>query len=253
MSHDLQTLLELVKDRTGYPVSVTPLAEQSSHITMRSATRETPVHAIFPNPRYERFANYLVAAQCAMLLIKWADPRGVLDFVPDEEAVAKFVVPVEKAFERHGVPPSSAQQAANSLVRGLLLQLVSSPIEILSVEWCFRECPSLRSEQQVYVMAHLRELSSTLAPDVREMTPSQIYNPTVTMNAAYTLNWAKLSGETVGLLPYEALGFKKPAEILLDSLGAIPADAPDISKRATDEWAARLNLAGLYRWSLRQT
>ena len=81
MSPELIKLFALVEDRTGYPVSVTPMENQSSHVSMRSATRDTPVHAIFPNPRYERFANYLVAAQCAMILFKWADPRGVSDFV----------------------------------------------------------------------------------------------------------------------------------------------------------------------------
>src|SRR5687768_5263269 len=108
MSPDLTELFALVKTRTGYPVSVTPMEGQASHVSMRSATREAPVHAIFPNPRYEQFANYLVATQCAMILFKWADPGGVSDFVTNDEKSAALRQEVAGAYQGHGFDKATA-------------------------------------------------------------------------------------------------------------------------------------------------
>jgi hypothetical protein len=209
---------------------------------MRSATCDTPVHAIFPNPRYERFANYLVAAQCAMILFQWADPQGVSDFIVNDPKADVLKRKIVGTFQGQGMPAATAKQYAESLVNGLLRQLTSSPLEILSVDWCFREYPELRVEQEAYVNAHLRELSATLAPNIRKMTPREIYDRAVPMNAAYTLRWADLSGERVGLLPYETLGFVKPARDLLNDLENIPSDAPDVYCRRYTEVKKRSSL-----------
>jgi hypothetical protein len=252
MSPDLKEVFALVEARTGYPVSVTPLAGQLNHVSMRSATREAPVHAIFPNPQYERFANYLVATQCAILLFKWADPQGVSDFIANDETVDVLREKITRDYRGRGFDVAAAMQHADRLVTGLLMQLASTPLEILSIDWCFQKFPALRGEQEVYVNAHLRELSATLAPKVRKMVPEEVYTPTVTMNAAYTLGWTNVSGDATGLLPYEALGFARIGLDLLNDLKNIPADAADVYQRSVDAWAARLNLKEFYHWSLRR-
>jgi len=249
--HDLQDLFDLVKDRTGYPVSVASLEEQSSHVSMRSASRGTPVHAIFPNPRYERFANYLVATQCLMILLKWADPEGVFDLVVDDQKADALKRKIMGGLAGGGLTDSATMQYAQSLVSGLLLQLQSAPLEMLSVESCFRDYPRWRAEQRSYVTAYLREISSTLAPDIRKATPPDVYDRVVKMNAAYTLGWAEISGEAGGLLPYEALGFAKAGRDLLNDLKSIPSGTPDIYRRSVDAWAVRLGLGGWYHWSPR--
>ena len=160
---------------------------------------------------------------------------------------------IASASRVHGFDVATAMQDADHLVTGLLLQLTSTPLEILSVDWCFHKCPDLRGEQEAYVSAHLRELSATLAPNIRKTVPREVYDRVATMNAAYTLGWTEFSGESTGLLPYEALGFIKPGRDLLIDLKSIPADAPDVYRRSVDAWAARLNLTGWYHWNVRQT
>ena len=70
----------MVEERTGFRVAVTPKPDLSTHASMQSATAALPVHQIFVNPKYENVADYLVAMQCAMLLLKWSDPEHVVDF-----------------------------------------------------------------------------------------------------------------------------------------------------------------------------
>ena len=107
---DLDRVKEMVKQRTGYAVSVTPSTSIQSHAAMQSATRDVPVHMVLINPKCEKFGNYLVAAQCAMLLIKWASPRRISDFTVSDQNKASIEAPLhdEDVSQRIAASGSSA-------------------------------------------------------------------------------------------------------------------------------------------------
>ena len=52
---DLDKVIGLVKQKTGYPVSVTPSSEIQTHSSMKSATDNIPVHSILVNPKYDQY------------------------------------------------------------------------------------------------------------------------------------------------------------------------------------------------------
>jgi hypothetical protein len=250
---DSKMLFALVKERTGYPVVVMPMEGNSGHVSMRSAGRDNPSHLIFLNPAYERFANYLIATQSALILLKFGDPARVFDFTGFDEKTAKLAASVGTELQEKGVAKAEAPKMAEFLVRRLMLLLTSAPLEILAMRWCYNEWPDLRGEQTNYITMYLRELSAGLAPALRQQFPSTIYDRVTKMNAAYTLAWAELSGERGGLLPYEALGYAKPGQELLNDLEGFSVETPDVYRRSVDAWASRLDLEGWYRWSPRQT
>jgi hypothetical protein len=80
MHSDVDRILALVTEKTGYPATVSFDPDMSLHSKMQSASVSSPVHVIFLNPKFSETSNYLVANQCAMLLIKWADPKRIPDF-----------------------------------------------------------------------------------------------------------------------------------------------------------------------------
>ncbi len=92
MSHkEVEKVLKIVEIQTGYPVSVTPRADISTHSAMKTASKVMPVHAIFVNTKHESVGNYLVVIQCAMILIKWAHPKYIYGLSPREEVVSEVV------------------------------------------------------------------------------------------------------------------------------------------------------------------
>lgn len=96
MHPDVEKILKLVQERTGYSVTVTRSEDVSAHSIMKTASVNNPVHLIMLNPKYQHVANYLVASQCAMILIKWANPKRIPDLaVRDDEieALARRLVP----------------------------------------------------------------------------------------------------------------------------------------------------------------
>jgi hypothetical protein len=249
---DLDRVIEMVKQKTGYPVSVTPSSSIQTHAAMRSATRDMPVHMVLVNPKYEKFSNYLVTAQCAMLLIKWADSERIPDFSVADQRKASIEADLMKKTSHKGIPEAAQRQFVSQLVSGLLLQLASVPMELVVLDWCHRECHGLREEQELEVHANLRELSANLDPKIREMVPGEIYERSVAMNAAFVLRWSHLTGNLQALLPYRALGFLQKGEQLINLLEAIPAGALDLYPRVVDAWAKELVMNGWYSWIYRK-
>ena len=70
------------------------------------------------------------------------------------------------------------------------------------------------------------------------------------MNAALALNWARLSGSRMCLLPYESTGHVAAGQKLLDAVDAASAHTSENYMRTVDAWAAELSLRTLYRWEL---
>jgi hypothetical protein len=247
----LDAVFALVLERTGFPVVVTSSPEQATHVSMRAATKEFPVHSVLLNPKYQDSANYLIAIQCAGILFKWADPRGIWDFVENREKADFLRAKIAKKTERKGIPPENATRFADANVSGLLQQLASMPLEILSLQWFHSTFPELRGEQELYVSGYLREISAVMNPKIREMCPPEIYEKSVAMNAAFTLAWCALAGSDVALIPYEAVGSLNLGRELSAALEGIKPFGPDSYVGAVDAWGAKLDMADWYTWQLR--
>jgi hypothetical protein len=249
VNEDLRGLLGVVERQTGYAVAITR-GDIRTHSAMVSASLDQPVHAVYINPQYEKWGDYLAAMQCAMLLIKWADPTRIPDFGLDKQVVTLHVQRIARKVK--GLPASSAVQYAHMVVTGLLQQVNSVPMQMMAMEICRKHCPSLWTQQQESVANELREMAGVLAKRVREMSPKEIYERSVAINAAYVYNWAEESGDHSVTLPYEALGYSKMGVELLNAYRAVDRDSKDSYPVAVDAWAHMLDIVGWYTWSYRK-
>lgn len=240
-SPDVDRILSLVKEKTGYPVSVSLDSTMTLHSMMNAATEASPVHVILLNPKYDRMSNYLVATQCAMILLKWADPKRITNFgftADHLQRLASKLCP-ERPFSK---------ELLTYLIQPLLHQLVSEPGQIMSAEWLWKEFPGLRDEQRLHMTADLRGASACLSPQVKEVTPKAVFEKSAIMGSAYALWWSQIEGSQVALLPYKAMGYLKKGQELLDALNAIPANDKERWMKVVDAWAHKLELNGYYLW-----
>lgn len=244
MHPDVDRILKQVRDKTGYSATVVREESLPSQSSMKIASAKNPAHYIMVNPKYEHTANYLVTLQCAAILLKWSDPKRIPEFavrVDALEAYAKRMIP-----EQH-IPVDGKVY----LLRHLLVQLASLPAELMSADWCYRECPALRDEQRLCMTAQLREASVVLSPKIRDLTPKVIFDRNAVMNSVLTLWWAQVEGSKVALLPYQALGFLKEGEELFGDFHSVPVGDPQRHPKVVDLWAARLDLMDGYHWQFR--
>ncbi len=248
MNLELQELLNSVEQATGYTVSVTT-KEISTHASFVSATPERPVHAVFINPKYAQWGDYLLAMQCSMILIKWKDITRIPDFSPDPQIVNNQIRNISGKMEN--IPAPAAQKFSSMLISGLLQQLNSIPIQMMAVEICRDRCPSLHRQQNESIQNELREMTSVLDKKIQSTTPQEIFERCVAMNAAYSYHWAEVSGDASITLSYQAAGFCAKGKELLGAYKTIDPKSVTRYQETVDSWAGYLNLNGWYTWRYR--
>ncbi len=220
---------------------------------MISARPEMPVHTIRVNKAKLHSADYIVAGQCAMILRLWSNPVRIPVFSPIPEKFRYFVERGVNSLSSAKVPAHLVQQASVQLAQGVLNQLRSMPIEIMTIRDCQRQCPDLIELQREAVETQLRLHSESFAPRIRSFAPEQIWKQNVSMNSAYALNWSELSGTKLPLLPYQSTGFGEVAAQLMADVNAHPEATSEQYTRTVDAWAARLGLRTLYQWEYRNS
>ncbi len=244
-------LIAQVEQTTGFKVIIDTIDDISEDAQMISARPELPVHTIRVSKAKLPTAEYVVAIQCAMLLRIWSDPKRIPVFSPIPEKVRYLADRTASSKPISQLPAKLAQQTSVRFAEGLLNQLRSMSIEILTIRDCHAQCPDLHHMQADAVEAQLRRLSENFAPKVRSMAPEAVWRNNVSMSSAYALNWSKLTDSPLAMLPYQSAGFSDTAAKLLTELDTREAKTSALYTQAVDAWAEHLGLRTLYRWEFR--
>ncbi len=247
-SPDTQKMMDLVEENTGYKVALSTSSEIATHGQMTSASKHNPMHLINVSTKYPKYGDYIVAIQCAMLLIKWRHPKKLPNFALRNDKIKYLVNKFSKKKELNKTHDHVAQQYSRMIVQGILQQLNSIPSEMMAIDMCFELCPGLHSQQAESIKNTLRELTSVLNPRIRKQTPSEIFEKNAAMNTAFALHWCKYSNETTSLTPFKVLGFLHKGQELFDAYETINKDSPDRYVATIDAWAKILKMSTWYKW-----
>ena len=245
---DTQHMIDLVERQTGYRVTVDVISGIYEHAQMISARPGAPGHLIRVNVDYRQHADYIVAVQCGMLLLLWSDPANVPGMAFEKAKCHYLADKWAKTKQLADLPADSAVAKARFYMEGLLKQVNSGPLEIRVANLIFASCPSLRDMQAELLNTQLRGISEAFSPKIKDRVPPEVFQKNVSMNAALALNWARLSGSRLCLLPYESTGYTGTGQKLLDAVDAEPGQTSANHLRIVDSWAGQLAMRTLYQW-----
>ncbi len=251
-SAGLEKLIVKVEERTGYKVNVTSDTGMSVDARMRLASRDNPHHIIFVNSERAEFGDYITAIQCAMILLLWSDPDNIPRFAHKNDKVEYLIDKTAKSPPFKKLNPKLSYTAAKMNVEGLLNQMQSMPAEMGAVKMCRELCPDLVEMQAISVTRTMRTNSKVLTPQCRDMSPPGIYEKSVAMNAAFAVNWDRLTGGTVAALPYRGLTSFQLAEKLIKAYDYFAEEEKGGHVKTVDAWADTLQLKHLYTWEFRK-
>lgn len=252
MNQDTQKLFDIVAQKTGYKVSVGQTKDITSYARMVAASQANPMHIIDVNEKYHKLGDYIVAVQCAMLLIKWANPDKIPSFVIRDEKVNYLIDKCSKYSALSNLPGDQSRQFARMICHGLLHQLQSQPLEMMAIAYCRQNCPVLIDLQNETVNTSLREATASLGPKIQAMTPPDIFEKNAIMNAAFAINWARLTGSDIAVLPFKSMGYYDKGYDLFRIFESISDDDPDRYVKNVDGWAPMLQLSSFYEWHFRK-
>jgi hypothetical protein len=248
---DTARLIALVEQETGYRVTLGTTDTAVGDAEMVSAAAAHPAHVINVSSRSLAVADYITAVQCVMLLTMWSHPRGVPQFQLVDEKIRYAVGKVGRWKGLSRYPKHMVDVTARAMFTGLLHQLLSTPSELLGIEYCYRECKSLRQQQADAVNASIRRNTQSLTPQVRELAPPDLYERNQSMCAALARFWCDLIGSEVAMLPYKSIGMDKKAEVLLAHWRESAGSLGERSVATVDKWADWMGLRSFYTWGFR--
>lgn len=249
---DTQKILKQVEDQTSYRVVLGTTDKAVGDAEMVAAAPGHPVHLINVSNRSLQFSDYIVAVQCSMILIMWSHPEGIPEFRPNAAMVSEAAIRAASFPGLAKLPRRDAEQMGQLMVNGLLHQLLSTPSELLAIEYCFNECPSLHALQAEVMNASLRRNSGSLKPEIRETTPPDIFENSQTMCAALARYWCGVIGSKIPMLPYLSLGIEDRANLLLHKFIGATGTLGQRSVSTVNGWADELGLRSMYQWTFRK-
>jgi hypothetical protein len=249
MTHpDTQNLINLVEEVTGYRATIDVIDGINESARMVSARPGSPAHLISVNSKQVRYADYIVAIQCGMLLVLWSDPSRVPNMVSESAKCDYWGKRWAQSKQLRSLPQGGAMKMAGFYLQGLIHQLQSMPLEIRVTRFCFETCPGLRDMQYEMVTANLRQLSEVFSPQIRAQAPAEVFDRNVAMNAALAKAWGDLIESKLPMIPYEATGFLERAEKLVAAVDALPEATSESHLKSVDSWAEQLGMSSLFRW-----
>ena len=181
----------------------------------------------------------------------WSQPAGVPEFRLVAEKVKEAAFRAANFQGLAMLPRPQAESMGQTMVTGLLQQLRSTPSELLGIEYCYNECPSLRQMQAEAVNANLRKNTESLKPEIKEFTPPDIYEKSQIMCAALARFWCGVIKSNLPMLPYVSIGVEDRANVLLHKFLKATGSLGERSVKTVDAWAEDLDLKGMYKWTFR--
>lgn len=250
LSESTQKILRMVEAQSGIPVHVAADPNLPGTILAKVVMARAPLalHRVLYRPDSSSPPDYLICQQAGGILRFFAAaPDKRFDFASSPQgvdAVERLVKahPVGKALPTHALP-----QFRQMLLDSLLSHLRSIPVGMRVDHWLATEFSELADLQKASILRQLDDALLTLAPQHREVTPSEIFEATQAITAAFALYWAGQLNQPQLALPFKAAGFLQTGQELL----AIWESTPDLAENdraLIDAWADKLGLAGWYQW-----
>ena len=239
-----QRALNDLEELSGKPVVLQedPRLPNLARIQIASAPR--PVHVLNYSPGAVPELPYLVCFQCGLAkraLLAAPDERFNVASTDDTYQQVEKLVRDQKA-----IPANMISTYSQMITDGLGTQLRSMPIGIRVDRALYLDHPELRDLQRAAAERSMKDNVGCLHPSIRAQAPAPILRATASMNAAFALGWARLWNEDSHNVPYRLAGFLEQAEMLLDSLDAIP-DSPTYDRELVSKWATLLKIDRLFR------
>ena len=245
LSPDVSSILKQIESLSSIPVEVHADSTLRRPGRVLIARGERRSHLCTYNPNLQT-ADYYVAFEAAFILRLFETPAdGRVQFAETGEGLRE-IEKLESAMLSK-FPPAGRKQFQQQVHDGLLSQLRSQPVGMRINEWLREAHPGLAEVQRQGIEMEQREAVQVLAPDLRSITPRNVYEASTAMNAAVAL-WAdRLLGISRYAVPYEAAGLAERGRDLLAIADSIPA-APARDRERVDRWGEKLGLSTWFQW-----
>lgn len=239
------SLLEHLKEQSGYPVSCVDDPSLKTAATVSMGSPDRPIHIIRFRPN-EPFIDYLIAVQASYAIRLFSTPPDKRFQLSATESYREQVC-IEVKRLNPNLNERLVGELGSQLFDGLMLQVRSCPTGILVDLWLYRDYPGLRSQQAQHLLSQCQENVKCLSGTYDLSFPEKIVRGNRAMNAAHAFFASDLLQQPHLIVPYRAVGLEKIALSLLKEVTAQPIDVFD-DRALITAWGDQLGISDWFRW-----
>ncbi len=243
-----KTIIGQLEDLTCKKLLLVDAESLSTHATLQMAKAADPAHVFRYRGNMKQHLPYLVASQCGLVTrVLHAKPELRFELSSTPSLPEEFQKLARVRMQKIGksLPENSLVELSAIFQRALGVQLRSIPVTLRVEASIAQEFPSLKDMQRACTLQQLNEGMATLAPNVRQNIPDEIFDPSAGMNAAMAGYWSNVFGDEGLIVGYKATGFWETGFKLLDHFNRIPSD-PDHDRELVQSWIETLDLQHWY-------
>jgi len=241
-----------LEEKSGYLVTVKEEPALPTLATIRIARGNILAHILSYKPGAKNESpDFAICWQCAFALRMFEcppDQRYLIAGSPEGERALIAILKVPNGIlQNYHLDKAQHEAFKQQLLSGLITHLRSVPIGLRVSERLTLDYPELLELEPLHVEKELAIAKESLSVRVRESMPSEIYNPTQAINAAYALFWAVRLEKPRIVNSFHLNGFDGSGQKLLNIYESIPSD-PAHDNELIDRWADHLKIRSWYSW-----
>jgi hypothetical protein len=245
-------IITILEKKSGYIVDVKQDPSLATFATIRIARGNLPAHILIYRPGEKNEApDFAICWQCALALRMFECPpekRFLIASAPEgDQAVEHILRSPNGIAQKHQLDKPQLDSFKSQLLSGLITHLRSVPIGLRVSEKLTLDYPELLEPEVKHVEKELALAKETRSANVKAMIPTEIYNPTQYINAAYAIFWAARLEKPNIMNPSRLEGFEAHGQKLLDIFYNVPSE-PTHDYELIDRWADYLNIRSWYTW-----
>lgn len=220
--------------------------------TIRIARGNLPGHILSYKPVSKSEApDFTICWQCALALRMYECPPDERFLIVNNEdgnrAMDALMMAPNSVAYKYQLSGQQLETFKQQLLAGVITHLRSVPIGLRVSDTLTIQYPELLDLEESQVEQELAVMRESLSDSVREMMPAEVYDPTLSISAAYALFWAERLERPTVVNPFHLAGFDKHGQKLLDIYNKVPND-PINDTELIDRWADYLKIRSWYSW-----
>lgn len=244
-------ILGLVEEKTGKKVELIPVKGMATMAEVKIARKHNDTHRVFYNSESPEEINHLVGCKGFQIIRTFEVPEesrlmGVS--YQDNYNNARMQIEAESNVKPELREVLNNDELVSSWVLGLINQLISQPADLVVEKHIYENYPDLRALQKNVLEKQFVDYSRTLHPQVRDLSPSVVFDASAIMNYVYL----RILDDDLGTdftERTENVYKRKRSEALYEYTKANTGGTVEQDRVIIDHWAEKLKIRGWYEWT----
>ncbi|MBN2658287.1 MAG: hypothetical protein JXR86_14600 [Spirochaetales bacterium] len=247
----VQGILDSVKVKTGKEALLVPVQGMATMAEVKIARKHNDAHRIFYNSDSPDEVNHLIGCKCLQIIRTFEVPgenRLMGVSYQDNYNNARMQIEAEANVKPELREVLNNNELVSSWVLGLINQLISQPADLVVEKMLYETCPDLRELQKNVLEKQFVDYTMTLNPQVRDLSPSVVFDASAIMNYVYL----RILDDEIGTdftARTEHVYKKKRAEALYEFTKANTGGTVEQDRLIIDHWAEKLKIRTWYEWA----